>query len=172
MAADRWNSLKILSDAEEDAGVLIKQYSLKYPDMQNFKSYIMDGQMLVPKPEWTTEQILEYDQSKYPEVFKGHPAEHFALQLLTVQDTGASVIKGDQLTDDLVRAAMLATTMLLSPEYEDVFNAPDDVIQNRVDITKGAVYRGASGGGGGGRGGGMGASSVSPGAMGVTKRRA
>lgn len=170
MAADRWNSLKILSDAEEDANVLIKQYSLKYPDMQNFKSYIMDGQMLVPKPEWPMEQITEYDQSKYPEVFKGHPAEHFALQLLTVQDTGASVIKGDQLTDDLVRAAMLATTMLLSPEYEDVFNAADDVIQSRIDITKGAVYRGASGGGGG-RSGGGGLSGVSPNAMGVTKRR-
>jgi hypothetical protein len=136
--------------------------------MQNFKSYIMDGQFLVPKPEWTMEQITEYDQSKYPEVFKGHPAEHFALQLLTVQDTGASVIKGDQLTDDLVRAAMLATTMLLHPDYEDVFNAADAPLVNRIDISKSAVYRGGSGGG---RSSGAGAA-PSPNAMGITKRRA
>lgn len=172
MAADRWNSLKILADAEEDAGVLIKQYSLKYPDMQNFKSYIMDGQLSIPKPEWEMVNIVEYDQSKYPEVFKGHPAEHFALQLLTVQDTGASVIKGDQLTDDLVRAAMLAVTMLLHPDYQDVFNAADEAIVSRIDISQAAVYKGASGGGSGQRNGGtMSPDSVSPGAMGVQKRR-
>lgn len=172
MAADRWNSLKILSDAEEDAGILTRQYSLKYPDMQNFKSYIMDGQLAIPKPDWDMEAILGYDQSKYPEVFKNYPAEHFALQLLTVQDTGSQVIKGDQLTDDLVRAAMLATTMLISPEYEDLFNQADAAAQSRIDISQGAVFKGASGGGSGSRSGGqLSPESVSPGAMGVRKVR-
>lgn len=171
VAADRWNSLKILSDLEEDADLLTRQYSLKYPDMQNFKSYIMDKQLLIPKPEWTMEQITEYDQSKYPEVFKGHPAEHFILQLLTVQDTGSSVIKGDQLTDDLVRAAMLAVRMLLDPEYEDVFNAAPESIASRIDISRQAIFKGGSGGGSSRGGGQLNAMSVSPNAMGVQKRR-
>lgn len=169
LAADRWNSLKILSDAEEDFDILSRQFSLKYPDMQNFKSYALDGQLRVPKPGWTMEEVTGYNQSEYPECFRENPAEHFALQLLTVQDTGSSVVKGDQLTDDLVRAAMLCTSMLLMPDYEDVFNAQPEALKTRIDITQGAVMRGASGGGSG-RGGGN-ASSVNPMAMGVRKVR-
>ena len=167
LAADRWNSLKILSDAEEDAGVLTKQYSLKYPDMQNFKSYILDGQIQFPKPEWDMTQILGYDQAKYPEVFKNKPVEHFALQLLTVQDTGSQVLKGDQLTDDLVRASMLTLSMLLNPEYSELWSQADAIVKPRVDISQSAIFRGASGGGGAG----LGVESVSPHAMGALKRR-
>ena len=171
LAADRWNSLKILSDAEEDAGVQTRQYSLKYGDMQTFKSYLLDGQMAIPKPDWTIEEILQYDQSNYPQCFKGFITEHFILQLLTVQDTGSGVIKGDQLTDDLVRASMLAVTMLLDEANEELFNQEDAAIKTRIDISQSAIYKGASGGGSGRGGGVMSAASVSPQAMGTLKRR-
>jgi len=144
VGADRWNSLKILSDLNEELDVQTVQKSLKYPEMQLFKSYIEDNQILFPLPRNSVDDILKYDQSTYPHCFKDRPEEHFVLQLLTVQDTGSSVVKGDQLTDDLVRAAMLATTLILDPEYEELFAAADRAAPASQSAI--GMYKGGSGG--------------------------
>lgn len=158
-AADRWNSLKILSDLEVDFGVAKKQYSLKYQDMQLFKSYVTDGQILVPKPKRPIAEILAYNQGDYPECFKDKPEEHQVLQLLTVQDTGSAVIKGDRLTDDIVRAEMLCFSQLIDPDNAELLHKPVKEQIMRIDISKMAVLRGYSGGGGGASSGGGGGQS-------------
>jgi intein/homing endonuclease len=158
-AADRWNSLKILSDLEVDFGVAKKQYSLKYQDMQLFKSYVTDGQILVPKPKRSIAEILAYNQGDYPECFKDKPEEHQVLQLLTVQDTGSAVIKGDRLTDDIVRAEMLCFSQLIDPDNAELLHKPVKEQIMRIDISKMAVLRGYSGGGGGASSGGGGGQS-------------
>ncbi len=145
--ADRWNSLKILSDAEHaDEDLITSQVSLKYTDMQVFKEYMEDKELLMPRPEMSVDDVLAYDHSEYPMCFKHTPVAHAILQLLTVQDTGTGVIKGDQLTDDLVRAMMLAQRILIDPDFVELF-LQDDEEQAGFDVTKFAVYRGASGGG-------------------------
>lgn len=144
VGADRWNSLKILSDLNEELDIQTVQHSIKYPEMQLFKSYIYDNQILFPLPRTPVEDILKYDQSTYPHCFKDRPEDHFVLQLLTVQDTGASVTKGDQLTDDLVRASMLATTLLLDPEYEELFSVSDREAPAAQSAL--GMYKGGSGG--------------------------
>lgn len=146
LAADRWNSAKVLSDAAEEHEIYTKQYSLKYADMQLFKSFMLDSQILFPEPVGTIKEILAYDQSSYPACFSGKPVDHFILQLLTVQDTGTSVIKGDQLTDDLVRSSMLAFKMLLDEDYASLWDQEDSVVeqQNVIDVTQMAVMQGAS----------------------------
>ncbi len=148
VAADRWNSIKILSDLEEDHGVETRQYSLKYADMRLFKDYIEDKQIILPDPGRELSEIIKYDHHEYPAVFKNDPLGHFYLQMQTVQDTGSSVIKGDQLTDDMVRAAMLATRMLLDEDYQELFQQDQEEVRPFVDISKQAVYKGYSGGGG------------------------
>lgn len=148
VAADRWNSIKILSDLEEDHGVLTQQYSLKYADMRLFKDYIEDKQIILPDPGRELSEIIKYDHHEYPANFKNDPLGHFYLQMQTVQDTGSSVIKGDQLTDDMVRAAMLATRMLLDEDHQELFQQDQEEVRPFVDISKQAVYKGYSGGGG------------------------
>jgi hypothetical protein len=157
LAADRWNSLKILSDAEADFGVQKVQHSLKYLEMQLYKSYMLDGEILIPKTTMPIEEILKYNQGDYPNCFLGKPEDHFALQLLTVQDTGSQVIKGDRLTDDIARASMLCFQQLMDENNAELLSGPVKEIAQRVDITQMAVGRQYSGGGGNsaGFGGGM-----------------
>jgi hypothetical protein len=168
MCADRWNSLKVLSDAEAEYGIATKQYSLKYSDMQLFKTHLLDGQMTYPKSKESIDEILVYDQSDYPKCFQGRTTEHFILQLLTVQDTGSGVIKGDMLTDDLVRASMLATTMLLDENNAEIFDVADAVATSRFSTNEIGVYRGNSSGGGTASQ----PSSTSSTMLGIIKRRA
>lgn len=150
VAADRWNSIKILQDLEEDQDVETRQYSLKYSDMQLFKDYIENKQIILPDPKRELEDITKYDQSDYPNCFKDDPIGHFYLQMMTVQDTGSSVVKGDQLTDDMVRAVMLCNRMLLDEDHEDLWDMERVETVSQVDVQTLAVQRGYSGGGGGG----------------------
>lgn len=156
-AADRWNSLKILADMEQEFGMEKTQYSLKYVDMQLFKSHIEDKQIILPKPKRPIAEILKYNHSDYPNCFKHKPDEHLILQLLTVQDTGNSVIKGEGLTDDILRAVMLCSKMLTDPTYDDILDGPAKEELARMDLASMVVSRLYSGGGmspsGGGGGG-------------------
>lgn len=148
-AADRWNSLKLMSDMSNDHGVETVIYSLKYVDMQMFKSYMEDKQTLIPKPESESiKEILEYDQSAYPHCFKHRPVDHFVLQLLTVQDTGNGVIKGDNLTDDIARASMLCFKILTDEKYDEYLNAAvGQPVSEHTDIKQAVASKGYSGGG-------------------------
>ena len=172
--ADRWNSLKILSDIEEEFEIRTLQHSLKYSEMQVYKSHVLDRQIMFPLPKWEVEAILKYDQTDYPNCFRNNPAEHFVLQMLTVQDTGASVTKGDQLTDDLVRASMLAVTMLLHPDHVDLWDQSEKVIKSSFAPDQMGVYRGGSGGrsaGSGSRGSGTPGGTGSGPSLGIIKQR-
>lgn len=167
VCADRWNSLKILADMEQDHEIQKMQYSLKYVDMQLFKSYIEDQQVTLPRPSKPIAEILKYDHSQYPNCFRHLPADHLALQILTVQDTGNAVIKGDQLTDDILRAVMLCFSQLVNEDNQELLNGPDSEIQ-MMDITKFAVSRHLSGGGTSSMGGG-GQNTMNP--LGIIKSR-
>jgi len=81
------------------------------------------------------------------------------LQLVTVQDTGSAVIKGEQLTDDLARASMLAVSLLLDEEYKMFWEKPIAETANVIDVTQMAISRGVTGGVFGGTGGNSGGSS-------------
>jgi uncharacterized membrane protein YgcG len=157
VCADRWNSAKVLSDMEQDLGVQQATYSLKYNDMQLFKSYREDKQVLLPLPTMPVEEILKYDHAEYPQCFKHRPMDHLVLQLLTVQDTGASVIKGDQLTDDIARATFLCFNQILDPDNDELLSQADEEESTLMDLRQMVVSRHYSGGGSGGNnGGGMG----------------
>ncbi len=163
VAADRWNSLKILSDIEADFECETVQYSLRYTDFVGIKEYFEDSEIILPRlPKGKTiDDVLAYDSSDYPNCFRDDPTGHLYLQLLTVQDTGSQVIKGDQLTDDLARAVMLAIALLIDEDYADLWSKEDIQIQQAISAQQMATARGASTGvfGGGGGGGNPGSSS-------------
>lgn len=159
--ADRWNSLKILSDMERDTGLQKSIYSLKYDDMLLFKSYLADGQILIPTPLKTIDEILAYDQGEYPRCFRDDPTGHLILQMLTVQDTGSQVIKGDGLTDDILRAMMLGFITLIDEDIKEELRGPDKTVavadgaQSRMYVKPYSSGGGGSMSGGGANGLGM-----------------
>lgn len=122
LLADRWNSVKLLQDAEAESERLkvSKSYSVKYSDLWNTKASIESGRMRYPRAEeQDVDKILGFDPDDYPRCFTGKEAEHLILQMLTVQDTGKQVIKGENLTDDIWRAAVLLEWGLNNPDFDE-----------------------------------------------------
>lgn len=144
LAADRWNSTKLLQDAERDHSVKPVTYSLKYKDMVLFKDYMEDGKYMFPEFTMTVDEILKHESSKYPKCFRHHPVEHFILQCLTVQDTGNAVLKGEGFTDDLMRSAMLGFFCSLNEEYRDLMDGPIQAVHSTVDISQSMIFKGMS----------------------------
>jgi hypothetical protein len=121
--ADRWNSIKILSDIEADfPGVVAAQYSLKYRDMSITRSHLEAGTLILPKRETDCPiiELLDGDMEGYPYMFKSRPIDHLAVQLMTVQDTGLQVIKGDGFTDDIWRALALGVWGMSTEKYAEL----------------------------------------------------
>ncbi len=118
VVADRWNSLKLLHDVEDNFGILGLQYSMKYPDFLYVKDHLEDlhPNIVLPRPEMSQKEILTIDQNNYPKCFRYLPISHFYFQCLTVNDTGKTVIKGLNLTDDLFRAATLCLTQMFDED--------------------------------------------------------
>lgn len=145
MVADRWQSIKVLHDAQEDFKSIegTEQYSLKYEDMILVKESLIDGRIMLPKLD--VKQItdaIEYDPANYPTLFVNCPVAHLVLQMVSVRDTGDDVVKGD-VTDDLWRAVALGGAFALDPEY-----AP--LLATQVAVGGGGLGRiiGRSAGGG------------------------
>lgn len=125
LISDRWQNIKLLQDAEMNHDDLITiAYSLKYADMWVIKQTLMDNEAVFPRLKRSIDDILNYDQSQYPQCFKD-PVEHLALQIMTVRDLGNTIDKGDGLTDDIFRASCLALFALNNPELDDIFNGED-----------------------------------------------
>lgn len=150
MGADRWQSIKMLDDAEEEYGIGKIIHSLKYQEMINFRDLAAENRLTLPLPEMPTDKILTYDHSDYPKCFEGKPASHLYLQFCTVQDTGSGVIKGDDLTDDLARATMGCHSILSNPAYEELNKTvvEDEPAAKRLEDM--IVVRRGSGGSSGG----------------------
>ena len=117
VVTDRWQSKKILHDIEQEYGVEIEEYSVKYGDFIMLKNDIINGDITIPKPEMKADKIETVGEESYPGGFIGKPISHFVYQLLTVQDNIKEVTKGDGTTDDILRALVLAYTYLVDPDY-------------------------------------------------------
>jgi hypothetical protein len=122
LISDRWQNIKLMQDAELEFEDLITiAYSLRYDDFWVIKQTMFDGEVLLPKLKRPIEEVLKFDQSKYPHCFND-PVEHLAVQLMTVRDMGNSIDKGDSMTDDTFRAMCLAMHALMDEELFDIFN--------------------------------------------------
>lgn len=127
LLADRWNSLKILQDAEIHTKIeMAKQYSLKYSDFWDLKVTMEQGQVSIPRAGSDIKDILQYNPDGYPRCFEKLPAEHLILQMLTVQDSGSGIVKGDNLTDDIFRAMALMIWGLQNPDYQELLQGTEE----------------------------------------------
>lgn len=132
LLADRWNSIKILQDAEmefSDRDLLQRQYSLKYSDFWNIKNALQQFAFRIPMIEKGQEldEVLRESLEDYPQCFEQRPVSHLALQILTVQDSGRTVLKGEgELTDDIWRAVCLAYWGMQEDEYMEILTKEEN----------------------------------------------
>jgi len=120
VVADRWQSTKFLHDLEDELRVATMTYSLNYGDLVDIRDYIEDEkqQVYFPAMELTPQQVAELDiTTDYPRCFKYRPMSHLYFQMLTIQDTGNAVIKGQNLTDDLFRSLACGLAFLMDEEF-------------------------------------------------------
>ena len=126
LLADRWNSIKLLDDAEEELGVMKKQYSLKYKDLWYVKNAIEGGKVILPRTKvkgMEMSDIINYE-GEYPTTFENRPVEHALFQMATVRDSGSQVLKGDNVTDDVFRAICIMMFGLVCGEFDEVLAQP------------------------------------------------
>jgi hypothetical protein len=145
LLADRWNSIKILDDAQEELGVLKKQYSLKYKDLWYVKNAIESGKVIMPRTKVKGIEmgdIINFE-GDYPSSFENRPIEHALFQMATVRDTGSQVLKGDNVTDDLFRAICIMIFGLICGEFDEAL--AQEVVERK---SSGAIAVGRLGSGG------------------------
>lgn len=148
LVADRWQSTKMLQDAELECEIATCRYSLKLEDMLYTKEQMEAGNVKICKPEIPIQEIKDYRADEYPVFFKDKPIAHFILQMLTIQRLGNQVVKGAGLTDDLWRCFALGTAFGFDPDYNSIFAGATVATTAR----NGSVFVGRSGSQGGGGG--------------------
>lgn len=125
IAADRWQSIKLLSDVSNDKSLKCKTFthSLKYQGFMNYKDAIISEAIRFPKPELNWNEIELAGNDSYPYGFEGKPISHFIFQNISVEDKmGKTVAKGEGTTDDIFRAAVLAHHCLTQEEqFKNLF---------------------------------------------------
>ena len=135
VGADRWNSLKLLQDIEEDCGVQTFQYSLKPTDFDLVYDYLMEDlpAIKLPRPEMDLGQI--FVTSDYPHGFKYKPNSHLYHQFSTVNVDGrGSVEKGNGYTDDILRAVALGIRTCVLEDTIKKFNLRGATKQTKYAI--------------------------------------
>lgn len=135
VGADRWNSLKLLQDIEEDCHVKTFQYSLKPTDFDLVYDYLMEDipAIKLPRPEMDLGQI--FVTSDYPHGFKYKPNSHLYHQFSTVNVDGrGSVEKGNGYTDDILRAVALGIRTCVLEDTIKKYNLKGATKQTRYAI--------------------------------------
>ena len=121
LVADRWQSKKLLQDAEADYEIESREYSLKMSDFIQYRDTIFEGRIMIPKPEMPFEEIMKDELGRYPDRFESKPVSHYIHQNFTVVETLKTIEKGLNRTDDCFRAVALMVSFLNDVEVRSEF---------------------------------------------------
>ncbi len=149
---DRWQSINLRQQIYKEHDIEAIQYSVKYKDFEEVRTRILSNEYMFPKLEHEIDTLLNI-QRGVDELVERSPVTHLFLQLLMSRDTGRTVTKGDDITDDILRALTLGTHALLNEDYEDLFKEGGDetgkYYKNLTDIAKLVTATNAQGSSGG-----------------------
>ncbi len=117
---DRWQSLNLSQSIFKDHNIDALLYSPKKLDFENLKSCIYAEEIIFPRLESPLSDLLALkDEVSY--VILNKPSNHLFLQLLLSVDNGRTITKGEEMTDDILRALILGYYALTDEEYKDMF---------------------------------------------------
>jgi hypothetical protein len=117
---DRWQSIDMSQRIFKDYGIPAFWYSVKYAEFELFKSEVYGETLQFPKLESDLDDLVELD-AEMSSLTTLKPVNHLFLQLLMCKDTGRMVTKGDDVTDDILRALVLGYAVINKEEYEELF---------------------------------------------------
>jgi len=120
VVADRWQSIDLTQRIYQDYEIDALMYTIKYPDFEYIRSKILSEDFKFPRLERKLKDLISVKRS-ISDLIVNSPVSHLFLQMLMVNDTGRTVTKGDECTDDVFRAFAIGSSILLDPEYEDLF---------------------------------------------------
>jgi len=133
VASDRWQNKKIMDDLDAALGLETFEIKLTLKDFDDYKQCLYDEMITHPKLDMPFEEVVNMSLENYPDCFAKHPVAHLAFQMLTVQNTGNAITKGeDDTTDDILRACVVAHCALQS----------EDVLEECLNFTNNVVDRG------------------------------
>lgn len=126
VVGDRWQSIKTMTDIEDDMGIPTEIYSLVPDDFTLMKEMIEDEvkpMLELPKPEMDAKEIFSVDLDEYPHCFKYKPVSHLYHQFSTCTlDSRGVLQKGPGYTDDLLRAVCLGVAFCIDEDIVDDYN--------------------------------------------------
>jgi intein/homing endonuclease len=126
LTADQWQSLDILHRIRVDMGKLpdgkevctSRQVSPRRSNFDMLRALVVNRNIVLPtvKPE-RVEWIVNGGVDNYKAEMNEKPVEHLLLQMLTVREVaeGKPPTKGENFTDDIYRALVLATSAIHDP---------------------------------------------------------
>ena len=127
LTADQWQSLDILHRVRKDMGktpdgkeiCTSRQYSPRRHDFDALRALVVNKNLLCPtvKPD-RIEYIVDGNVDNYKAEMNEKPVEHLLLQMLTVREVqeGKPPTKGENFTDDIYRAVVLAASAVHDPK--------------------------------------------------------
>lgn len=132
VGADRWNSINLLQQIEEDTKGKTKtlQVTLNSKHFEQFRELTNSGSLELPAVSLGFERIESV--MSYREELVNRPVDHLYLQFLTARDIDGIFQKGEGFTDDLLRAVAVASTMLFLPKVREYLTKCKS--QNRTDL--------------------------------------
>lgn len=121
LASDRWQNYKLIDDAQDDyRGIVILSHQLNYDDFLQFRDNLINGQIILPRPEISNNDIIDVDRTE-EEYFDDKPVAQFIRQSLRVVDEpGKTVSKPSIGNDDVFRAVVVAESAIRSHEVSRV----------------------------------------------------
>ena len=126
VVADRWQSIKMLTDIEEEFGIPTLQYTMKGDDFNLILNFFKDEEchgVSLPGMEMDYDDLFKMDMFDYPDCFKYKPMSHLAYQFMVSNvDAKGVAQKGVDATDDLLRALCIGLSMTLNGENIEAYD--------------------------------------------------
>lgn len=122
VAVDRWQSINLRQSVYDDYGIDAMQYSVTMDDFTALKEDIISGQFIIPKLEQDIQEIISLEKDLQT-LIQNKPISHFLIQLLTSKDNGRIITKGDETSDDILRAVCLGHSILRDEQFDEVFES-------------------------------------------------
>lgn len=132
VAFDRWQSIDLRQRIYEDFELDTLQYSLVMQDFENMRNDILSESFLLPKCEVDFKDIITLDK-EVKILVRNKPITHLILQLLTSKDNGRIITKGEETSDDILRAMCLGHSILIDDDYTEMFDI-EGVEDNSLQI--------------------------------------
>jgi intein/homing endonuclease len=146
VVTDRWQSIDLTQKIFQEHNIESIMYTLRYDDFEEIRTKILSGEYLFPRVERPFNELLSVEKSINDLIDKS-PVAHFILQLLMVKDTGRTVTKGDEITDDIFRAFSLGSTFLMDEDYKSIFEGISKETKTGYEIKDMCVVINKSSGG-------------------------